>query len=272
MAVDKLVDSTQLDSDLASVANAIRAKSGGSSQLAFPSGFVSEIGNIPSGGGGLPELDAISFNASGATLGDDVVFDFGNADANLSDFLRNTKFSKSGITVEVKCGSINNLYRGLAASNVSTNLYTVIFSPTTKYTEGSSWLEFTRSTKASRILGKPLLITSFGTGNNKTFYSTNITEVYVAPNRITSGGAGISTGTLVDASIVSFANGLKAGLATPQTLTISNAATKAKCSTILGTVSQITEDEMTFDFFTQDANGTVTLADFITNTKGWTLA
>ena len=51
MALDKLVDSTQLDSDLTSVANAIRAKSGGSGQLAFPAGFVSEIGNIPSGGG-----------------------------------------------------------------------------------------------------------------------------------------------------------------------------------------------------------------------------
>lgn len=51
MAVDKLVDSTQLDADLTSVANAIRAKSGGSGSLAFPAGFVSEIGNIPSGGG-----------------------------------------------------------------------------------------------------------------------------------------------------------------------------------------------------------------------------
>lgn len=50
MSVDKLVDSTQLNTDLTSVANAIRAKSGGSSQLAFPNGFVSEIGNIPSGG------------------------------------------------------------------------------------------------------------------------------------------------------------------------------------------------------------------------------
>ena len=38
-------------SDLTSVANAIRAKSGGISQLAFPAGFVSEIGNIPTGGG-----------------------------------------------------------------------------------------------------------------------------------------------------------------------------------------------------------------------------
>lgn len=52
MALDKLVDSSQLDTDLTSVANAIRAKSGGSGQLAFPAGFVSEIGNIPSGGGG----------------------------------------------------------------------------------------------------------------------------------------------------------------------------------------------------------------------------
>lgn len=52
MALDKLVDSTQLDTDLTTVADAIRAKSGGSSQLAFPAGFVSEIGNIPSGGGG----------------------------------------------------------------------------------------------------------------------------------------------------------------------------------------------------------------------------
>lgn len=53
MALDKLVDSTQLGSDLTSVANKIRQKSGGSSSLAFPNGFVSEIGNI-SGGGNEP--------------------------------------------------------------------------------------------------------------------------------------------------------------------------------------------------------------------------
>lgn len=44
--------------DLTSVANAIRAKSGGSSQLAFPAGFVSEIQAIPSGGGGGATLVA----------------------------------------------------------------------------------------------------------------------------------------------------------------------------------------------------------------------
>lgn len=52
MAVDKLVDSTQLNSDLSSIANAIRTKGGTSSQLAFPSGFVSAVEAIPTGGGG----------------------------------------------------------------------------------------------------------------------------------------------------------------------------------------------------------------------------
>lgn len=43
MALDKLVDSTQLDSDLTSVANAIRAKSGGSAALSFPNDFISAV-------------------------------------------------------------------------------------------------------------------------------------------------------------------------------------------------------------------------------------
>ena len=46
MSVDKLVDSTQLDADLTSVANAIRTRGGTSSQLAFPSGFASAVGAI----------------------------------------------------------------------------------------------------------------------------------------------------------------------------------------------------------------------------------
>ena len=52
MALDKLVDSTQLDSDLTSVANAIRSKAGISTTLSFPADFVTEIGNIQTGGGG----------------------------------------------------------------------------------------------------------------------------------------------------------------------------------------------------------------------------
>ena len=72
MAVDKLVDSAQLDSDLKDVADAIRAKSGGESSLAFPSGFISEIGNISSGGS-LPsvisKIDGGSFTLASDTAG-----------------------------------------------------------------------------------------------------------------------------------------------------------------------------------------------------------
>lgn len=52
VSVTKLVNATELDANLTSVANAIRAKSGGSGTLAFPNGFVSEIQSIPTGGGG----------------------------------------------------------------------------------------------------------------------------------------------------------------------------------------------------------------------------
>lgn len=66
MALDKLVDSTQLDTDLTSVANAIRTKGGTSAQLAFPAGFVSAIDAIPTGGGGNRSSGTITLAADGS--------------------------------------------------------------------------------------------------------------------------------------------------------------------------------------------------------------
>lgn len=50
MAIDKAVDSTQLDADLTTVADAIRAKGGTSAELSFPGGMAQAIADIPSGG------------------------------------------------------------------------------------------------------------------------------------------------------------------------------------------------------------------------------
>ena len=55
MALDKLVDSAQLNADLASVANAIRTKGGTSAPLAFPQGFVDAVDAIPAGGASVLE-------------------------------------------------------------------------------------------------------------------------------------------------------------------------------------------------------------------------
>ena len=51
MANYKLVDAEKLDADLQTIADAIKAKTGDNSPLAFPGEFVSEIANITGGGG-----------------------------------------------------------------------------------------------------------------------------------------------------------------------------------------------------------------------------
>lgn len=61
MALDKLVDSSQLNSDLTSIANAIRAKTGGSSQLTLTE-MAAEIGNIPTG---ITPAGSVTLTANG---------------------------------------------------------------------------------------------------------------------------------------------------------------------------------------------------------------
>lgn len=51
MALDKVIDSAQLDADLTAVADAIRTKGGTTEQLSFPDGFVSAVEGIQAGGG-----------------------------------------------------------------------------------------------------------------------------------------------------------------------------------------------------------------------------
>lgn len=74
MSYNKSIDSSAINSDLTSVANAIRAKSGGTGQLAFPAGFISEINNIPAGGSAIAELVkancVVSCDSSGTYTGD----------------------------------------------------------------------------------------------------------------------------------------------------------------------------------------------------------
>jgi hypothetical protein len=61
MAVDKLVDSAQLESDLTDIADAIRAKTGKSASMEFPTEFVSEIGSISGGGTVAVEEKDVTF-------------------------------------------------------------------------------------------------------------------------------------------------------------------------------------------------------------------
>lgn len=89
-----------------------------------------------------------------------------------------------------------------------------------------------------------------------------ITEIRFVPGTCKISWKNSGCANISDATLVSMANALD-GTVTGQTMTI-HATPKARCQTLMGTVSD--------GLFTADAGGTVTLADFITTTKGWTLA
>jgi len=55
------------DTDLTSVADAIRAKGGTSASLTYPTGFVSAIQAIPTGGGGTVNTCTMTIDADGVT-------------------------------------------------------------------------------------------------------------------------------------------------------------------------------------------------------------
>lgn len=59
MAVDKAIDSTEFDSKLTTVADAIRTAGGTTATMSFPTGMVDAISSLSSGGGGTEELSAL---------------------------------------------------------------------------------------------------------------------------------------------------------------------------------------------------------------------
>ena len=208
------------------------------------------------------------FSLASQTISGSIVLDFGQKPVSGFSMSKVT-IENDDTVVEIKCGDLTFAATALNSENKTTKAWTLKLSCANNPSFDVS--EFTRAGSVTRIIGKAGTTPKIGTGAYRRFNSTKLTEVYFVPNCIATGGE-FSTGELIDASLVSFANALQGGLATPQTVTISNAATKAKCNTIVGTVSTVTEGGSTYDFFTQDSSGTVTLYDFITQTKGWLIA
>lgn len=122
MSADKLVDSTQLDADLTSVANAIRTKGGTSAQLAFPAGFVQAINDISGGSVTMTGLSA-TYTQSGV-VGDDedlsvltkdlvVVATFNNStsiEVAPSDYTLSGTLTVGTSTITVSCGGLSDTF------------------------------------------------------------------------------------------------------------------------------------------------------------------
>ena len=97
--------------------------------------------------------------------------------------------------------------------------------------------------------------------------SSKLQTIYWQENR-TAVNISMSACPLDNDSLISLGNGLSESSA--NTLTLSSAR-KTTCGTITGNSVEVAGDT-TYHRFVEDANGTMTLTEFITTVKGWTLA
>lgn len=249
------------DTELTSVADAIRARGGTSEQLAFPGGFVSAVEGIQAGGVNLfqyaTSLEGTFNNATGMT---EISVVAPNADSIRTAF-QNSAFSKIALLVTSVCTNAETAFTGAKAAEID-----LMESDTSHITNFRFC--FWKAENLVQILGR--LDLSAATSVSHMFTTANVLRsVAFVEDTIPLNIAFDYCPELTNDSIVSIANGLRGGVSNTLTL---HTTSKACCNEIFGTVSAVTDGGSTYDFFTQDESGTVTLTEFITNTKGWTLA
>lgn len=109
--------------------------------------------------------------------------------------------------------------------------------------------------------------TSVANTSNQFTNSSKLQTIYWQENR-TAVNISMSACPLDNDSLISLGNGLSESSA--NTLTLSSAR-KTTCGTITGNSVEVAGDT-TYHRFVEDANGSMTLTEFITTVKGWTLA
>lgn len=262
--------------DLEDVADAIRTKGDTSAALSFPDGFIDAIDAIDTGGGGggggtenlisyATRLNNLFMEVT--NLPQKLTIDLLKLDsgANNSDFLyRAYESGKNTATIDVELNfrqttgfKLNSLFEqayGVKTVKITGNLqYCTDFSYMFSYCSGITSIDAvfdlsSVTSDAGGIIG--------GSGTN-----SNVTTLSFTPNTASYNVNIKMFSALNDASIVQAANCLVAGVS-GKTLTLHDTP-KARCQTLMGTNDNGT--------FVADANGTLSLADFITTVKGWTL-
>lgn len=128
------------------------------------------------------------------------------------------------------------------------------------------------STSSAYVLSPPSLLNTLNTEDNSLMQATSIPSstfsdmgvinwIHPPEAKVSFSIRGMSS--LSDLSLVNIANEMLSTEATSATVTL-HANPKARLTAILGTVAD--------GIFTADESGTVTLENFITQTKGWTIA
>ena len=279
MALDKLVDSTQLDTDLTSVANAIRTKGGTSAQLAFPADFVTAIGAI-SGSDltfAIENIREIKFCKGSET---NIYVDFTKLTglATMANSFNGTSAQTAWSKIKIKPpATAMQTGQIFYAGSVDTAVKEIEIDGTLLLQTSSGNIGYFSNRKGLKTISGLLDLTRVtkADGYSNTSATTNMFASCIALETVSfvPGSMALTTtswnlnwcAALTDDSLVSIANALRDTYS--GTLTF-HATPKARLSTIMGTVT--TSDGLSI--FTKSASGTVSLEDFLTITKGATLA
>lgn len=203
MAVDKLVDSAQLNSDLTSVANAIRTKGGTSAQLAFPSEFISAI-NAISGGGGEAVVVTETPDIAGGTVKEITAVDISNDTVDAAHLLQGyTAHDSSGNAV---IGSYVPQTASLQAkTNISPTTSSQTITPDSGY-DGLSSVQI--NAMPSGTAGTPTA-TKGTVSNHSVTVTPSVTNTtgYITGSTKTGTAVTVSASELVSGSETKTANG-----------------------------------------------------------------
>lgn len=268
-----LVSKTLLDNGLKEVADAIRQSGGTTAKLSFPTGMAAAVSGIK----GAPWWFDKMVNAPGlfqeVTLPEKCEFDFSflpvseDAQVDMSRLFRGIKSTKE-ITVTFPSSKkicIGYIFYG------ATTIEKVVFKGEFDFTQNPSGgilgglavfslCPNLKTIESTATFGGKEFLRKEATAYNPFYNCAKLVDVRFTPNSAQQDWVFKWSPALSDETLVSAANALTVG---SYTLTL-HATASARCAEITGTVSD--------GAFTASSSGTTTLVDFITTTKGWSLA
>ena len=268
-----LVSKTLLDNGLKEVADAIRQSGGTTAKLSFPTGMVTAVSGIKAAPWWIDKMVNAPYLFQRVTLPEKCEFDFSflpvseDTQVNMTNLF---SFAKGVKEITVTFPSSKKICIGQMFNGVTT-VEKVVFKGDFDVAQNPgggilgglgafAMCSNLKTIESTAPFGGNQLLRKEATAYNTFYNCAKLVDVRFTPNSAQQDWVFKWSPALSDATLVSAANALTVG---SYTLTL-HATASARCAEITGTVSD--------GAFTVSSSGTTTLVDFITTTKGWSLA
>lgn len=268
-----LVSKTLLDNGLKEVADAIRQSGGTTAKLSFPTGMAAAVKGVKAAPWWIDKMVNATYLFPEVTLPEKCEFDFSflpvseDVQVNMSHLFRGIKSTKE---ITVTFPSSKKICIGYIFSGART-IEKVVFKGEFDFTQNPgggilgglaafSMCSNLKTIESTATFGGKEFLRKEAAAYNTFYNCAKLVDVRFTPNSAQQDWVFKWSPALSDETLVSAANALTVG---SYTLTL-HATASARCAEITGTVSD--------GVFTTDSGGTTTLTEFITTTKGWSLA